>query len=197
MDNNGVMDQLLAIENNGQYYSFAGKEELDKQFPSILRKKFLTYSSYAGKTIDEVFNDKLSKMKVFKASMLSSVKLINNGKGKFAISKLPMQVQWSPVFSFLTCDVNGDHHTDILAAGNLYGVLPFEGRYDASSGTLLLNDGKKSFTTINALESGFIADGEVRDIKTIKSLNGRKLVAVARNNGPISMFTMQSAGSKK
>jgi hypothetical protein len=197
LDNNGVTDQLLAIENNGQYYSFAGKEELDKQIPSILRKNYLTYTSYAGKTIDEVFKDKLGKMKLFKAGMLSSVILINNGKGKFVLDKLPMEVQWSPVFSFLTLDVNGDHQTDILAAGNFYGTVPYEGRYDASTGTLLLNDGKKSFTTVNAIESGFKADGEVRDIKKIKSLNGRILIAVARNNGPISMYTMKRTGNTK
>jgi len=105
-----------------------------------------------------------------------------------------MQAQWSPVFSFLTGDFNNDHQTDILSAGNFYGVLPYEGRYDASFGTVLLSDGKHSFATINSLQSGFMADGEVRDIKCIRSVNGRQLFVVARNNGAISLFALVKPG---
>ena len=188
IDNNGVMDQLVAVESNGQYYSFAGKEDLDKQIPSLLRKDFLTYSSYAGQTLQHVFGNKLDMMTKYTASTLSSVLAINNGKGKFTVSKLPMQVQWSAAMSFLTGDFNADNNTDILTAGNFYGVLPYEGRYDATCGTLLLNDGKQLFRTLNALQSGFVADGEVRDIKAIKSVNGKLLIAVARNNGAISLY---------
>jgi hypothetical protein len=192
MDNNGSMDQLLVSENNRKYYPFIGKEELDKQLPSLLRKNFLTYSSYAGQTIETVFAGNLDKMKVYRADVLSSVMLINNGSGKFIVSKLPGPTQWSPVFSFLIGDFNADHKIDIITAGNFYGVSPYEGRYDASYGSVLLNDGKNMFTPVNPLKSGLIADGEVRDIKQVSSSGGRKLMVIARNNAAVSIYQQTS-----
>jgi hypothetical protein len=41
-----------------------------------------------------------------------------------------------------------------------------------------------------ALQSGFIIDGEVRDIKMIKTITGKKMIAVARNNNTIRMFSL-------
>jgi hypothetical protein len=38
-DNNGSLDQVLAVENDGKYYTFLGKEELEIQIPSVVRKK--------------------------------------------------------------------------------------------------------------------------------------------------------------
>src|SRR5450432_458295 len=57
LDNNGSLDQILAIEKNGKYYTFLGKEELEKQLPALMRKKYADYSSLAGQTIEEVFGD--------------------------------------------------------------------------------------------------------------------------------------------
>ena len=99
-------------------------------------------------------------------------------------------MQWSPVFAFYTADFNQDGTTDILAAGNFYGVLPYEGRYDADYGTVLLNENNTGFKTPGSLQTGFIADGETRDIKTIRTIKGKKMIAVARNNNTIKIFSL-------
>ena len=182
LDNNGAMDQVLAIEKNNSYYTFLGKEEIEKQLPALMRKKYLNYSSFAGQTVEEVFGEKLDHTKKYTASLLSSVLLTNNGKGNFTISKLPMQVQWSPAFTFFTGDFNTDNKTDIIAAGNFYGVLPYEGRYDAGFGNVLLATGAHGFNTLSPIQSGFMAMGEVRDIKKIKLANGHSCLIIARNN---------------
>ena len=188
LDNNGAMDQVLAIEKNNNYYTFLGKEEIEKQLPALMRKKYLNYSSFAGQTVEEVFGEKLDHTKKYTASLLSSVLLTNNGKGNFTISKLPMQVQWSPVFTFFTGDFNADNKTDIISAGNFYGVLPYEGRYDAGFGTVQLNTGYNNFTILSPYQSGFMATGEVRDIKKIKLANGSECLLVARNNDTLLIF---------
>ncbi len=182
LDNNGAMDQVLTIEKNNNYYTFLGKEEIEKQLPALMRKKYLNYSSFAGQTVEEVFGEKLDHTKKYTASLLSSVLLTNNGKGNFTISKLPMQVQWSPAFTFFTGDFNADNKTDIISAGNFYGVLPYEGRYDAGFGNVLLATGATGFNTMSPIQSGFMAMGEVRDIKKIKLANGRRCLIIARNN---------------
>ncbi|MDN3659468.1 VCBS repeat-containing protein [Ferruginibacter paludis] len=188
LDNNGAMDQVLATEKNGKYYTFLGKEEIEKQLPALMRKKYLLYSSFAGQTVEEVFGEKLDHAKKYTASLLSSVTLANNGKGKFTISKLPASVQWSPVFSFLTDDINDDGKPDIISAGNFFGVLPYEGRYDAGLGSVLTNAGSNRFNVLPSYISGFMASGEVRDIKKIKLVNGGEYILVARNNDSILIF---------
>ncbi|MEP6746799.1 MAG: VCBS repeat-containing protein, partial [Bacteroidota bacterium] len=191
LDNNGSLDQLLAVEKNGKYYTFLGKEDLEKQLPGLLRKKYVNYSSLAGQTIEEIFGGKLEIAKKLTASTLSSTLLINNGKGSYAVSKLPIQVQWSPVFTFLTGDFNEDHQTDVIAAGNFYGVLPYEGRYDASYGSVLLSNNSGGFNTLSPFQSGFMPAGEIRDIKAIKMAGGKTLFAVARNNQEILLYQLR------
>ena len=188
-DNNGALDQVLAIEKENKYYTFLGKEDLEKQLPALMRKKYPNYSGLAGQTVEEIFGEKLQHAKAYTASTLSSIMLINNGKGVYKISKLPMQSQWSPVFAFLTGDFNLDRKTDILTAGNFYGVLPYEGRYDASYGSVLLGADAFRFNIPSPLQSGFMAEGEVRDMKTIKTVAGKTLIAVARNNQSILFYT--------
>ena len=188
-DNNGALDQVLAIEKENKYYTFLGKEDLEKQLPALMRKKYPNYSSLAGQTVEEIFGEKLQHAKAYTASTLSSIMLINNGKGVYKIFKLPMQSQWSPVFAFLTGDFNLDRKTDILTAGNFYGVLPYEGRYDASYGSVLLGADAFRFNIPSPLQSGFMAEGEVRDMKTIKTVAGKTLIAVARNNQSILFYT--------
>ncbi|MES2649357.1 MAG: VCBS repeat-containing protein [Bacteroidota bacterium] len=195
IDNNGIIDPLLAIEKNGLYYSFAGKEDLDRQIPSFLRKNYLSYSSYAGQNFHRVFGSKIDSMAVFEATMLSSIMLINN-RNSFTVSKLPAMAQWSVVCNFFTADFNGDNKTDILATGNLYGVTPYEGRYDASDGTMMLSN-KNGFRTIHASTSGLKADGEVRDIKSIRSVEGKKLVLVATNNEPLQVYSVENGNDEK
>jgi len=196
LDNNGAMDQLLAVEKNGQYYPFLGKEEIEKQLPALVRKKYVNYSGFAGQTIEEIFGEKLEHTKKFSAAMLSSVMLLNNGKGKYALSKLPVQVQWSPVFAFLTGDFNADHKTDMVTAGNFYGVLPYEGRYDAGYGTVCLGIGASGFNVLSPFQSGFMARGEVRDIKKIKLANGSQCLLIARNNDTLTFLRVDNNSGK-
>ena len=190
LDNNGSTDQVLAIEKNEKYYTFLGKEELEKQLPALMRKQSSDYSSLAGRTVDELFGDKLQHTKKLAANTLASISLMNDRKGKYIISRLPMQLQWWPVFSF--CD--GFHSADtsaFLAAGNFYGVLPYEGRYDAGYGAVLSCQANGKTTALPALQSGFMPEGEVRDIKTIKTIGQKKIFAVARNNAGILFYRLR------
>lgn len=137
-DGNGQSDQLLAVWRDGSYYPFLGKDELERHMPSLIRKKYNSYSGFAGQTIDQVFGARLDQTRLLQAETLASAKLINTGQGGYLVSPLPIETQWSPIFTFLPYDFDHDGHTDIITAGNFYGVTPYEGRYDAGYGTLLL-----------------------------------------------------------
>ena len=186
LDKNGDMDQLVSIEKNGQYYFFLGKEEIERVLPGMIKKKFLDYKSMAGLTVDEILGDKINEMSKLTVSNLSSV-LIKNIKGNLQVTKLPFPVQWSPVFGFISGDFNKDGADDIITAGNFFGVLPYEGRYDASYGNLLLNQ-SSSFISLPSLQSGLQLDGQVRDIKKIK-IRGKDFLIIARNNDSLLFYS--------
>ena len=173
-DGNGQSDQLLAVAHDGSYYPFLGKDELERHMPALIRKRYNSYSGFAGQTIDQIFGTKLEQARLLQAETLSSVRLINTGQGRYLISRLPAETQWSPIFTFLPYDIDHDGHTDIIAAGNFYGVTPYEGRYDASYGTVLLagTSGDAPFRPAPMTASRLLLDGEIRDSKIIRTRTG-------------------------
>jgi hypothetical protein len=79
-------------------------------------------------------------------------------------------------------DVDGDQFEDIILGGNLYGVQPEMGRYDASYGHVLINQRNGNFKD-KSIDYGFSVPGEIRDVKKI----GRN-VFVFRNNDTVAGF---------
>ena len=157
------------------------RHDLLAQLP-YLKKKYLKYAAYAGQTIQDMFDPVvLSKSIINKATMLETIVLINKGNGKFEIRKLPMEAQLSPVYAICVKDIDRDGFEDIILGGNLYGVKPEVGRYDASHGAFLKGTGNGNFVSIPSRETGLFLDGQIRDIKIIQ-IKGREMLMVARNN---------------
>jgi hypothetical protein len=179
IDGNGVTDQILGVSKGGQCYPFLNKENIEKQLP-VIRKKFANYASMAGLTVDQIFGEHLQYMKKLTANTLYTSMLINTGD-HYRVEKMPAPVQWFPVFAWAVSDFNGDGWKDILAAGNFFGVSPFEGRYDAGFGQVLLQT-KKGWLTPLPIESGLIVNGEVRDIQKLRTGSNQYIYLIARNN---------------
>ena len=95
---------------------------------------------------------------------------------------LPLQAQASVVQGIITGDFNGDGKTDLLLAGNKYGLEVETNRCDAGNGTLLTGDGKGNFSWYNNMESGFWAMREARDMLSLNSTGGKQLIIVSNNN---------------
>jgi len=189
MDGNTVPDQIMSYANNGKYYTFLGKEELEKQLPAIIRKKYTTYKSFAGQTIEQVFGRRLDTAKKMQATTLQSCVMWNNKKGKFIPATLPAPAQWSPAMAICTADMNMDGNPDLITGGNFYGVLPYEGRYDANGGSVLLGNGKGGWEALSTMQSGWDVTGEVRDVKMLRTINGQQLYVVSRNNNRLLFFS--------
>ena len=185
LDGNGRTHQILSVNKGNGYYPFLAKEELEKQLP-VIRKKYPDYSGMAGQTVEQIFGDKLSRCSLLTVNTLSSILLKNNGRS-FSREYLPREVQWSATFAFITGDFNRDGQTDILAAGNFFGVTPYEGKYDAGFGNVLLRS-HGSFTSLFPFQSGLSADGEVRDIKKLRTVNNSSCYIIARNNDTMLFY---------
>lgn len=117
------------------------------------------------------------EVQVFESSVLW------NKEGKLSLEPLPLKAQLAPVYAIETGDFNNDGTTDILLGGNQYRVKPEIGRYDASYGTFLSGNGNGNLT-VQPSSTGWMLDGEVRDIVTV-NVGGKRMIVVARSNAPV------------
>jgi hypothetical protein len=188
LDKNGTVDPLVSYGIDQKYYTFLGKGDIEKQVP-LIKKKFLYFHDFAGKTVEQLFGDSLDTTNPLQAASFQSGVFYNKGNGKFQFKAFPPSAQMSPLFGMGTFSVGNQQ--GLLAGGNFSGVLPYEGRYDADYGDVLLLDGKQDFKYISPTSSGFLLRGEVRDIKAIKTAAG-VIYAVAFNNKPIRFFKLSN-----
>ncbi|MDX1909832.1 MAG: VCBS repeat-containing protein [Saprospiraceae bacterium] len=186
-DNNGTLDPVVAIPENGKHYPMAQKDLLVKQMPG-LKKRYLYATDYAQASMEDIWPKKdLEAAFTTYCYELRSV-WWENQNGKFVRHELPVQAQVSPVFGIICDDFNRDGHPDLLLAGNKYGYEVETGRCDAGNGVLLIGDGKGQFTYLDNLLGGFWAMGEVRDLAQLRGAGGKKWVLVANNNGKMQVY---------
>jgi hypothetical protein len=182
IDKNGTVDPILTYSIDHKDYTFLGKGDIEKQVP-LIKKKFLYYHDFAGKTVNQIFGDSLSSNPLLANSFASGV-FYNKGEGNFEFKALPASAQVSPLFGFAALS---GQNKGLLAGGNFSGVLPYEGRYDADFGDVLILDKGRNFKALSPVSVGFLLKGEVRDIKAIKTAKGI-IYAVAFNNKQIEFF---------
>ena len=186
-DNNQGLEQVLSYNVGDSWFPVAFKDELGKRIPSIINKRFTDYKTFAGKTIDEIFKpEELKDARLLEVDKFESIYLENNGGG-FVVHDLPKEAQVSKIFTWAIADINHDGKPDLLGGGNYWGVSTYQGRYDSSYGLVLVNKGKGSFESLSPIDTGFLLEGEVRDIKSIK-IGTAAMWVIARNNLPLSII---------
>ncbi len=174
-DGDGTVEQIMASTVDGRQYSFLGKDQLEISLPA-LKKTHPTYSEVAGQAVQYMFGDLFKDYTELNAETLSSSCFINDGKGNFKQMNLPDGLQLAPILSFASFNDNSNNY---FAAGNFYGVLPYEGKYDALQPTSFsFNNKTGQFNFQSILPS---VNGEIRDAKWI-NYAGTKVLIVARNN---------------
>ena len=182
-DNNGTKEQIMCYTINGQEYTFLAKDELERALP-VLKKAYERYDEVAGKNVQYMFYDLFKGYTELKAEVLGSSCFLNDGKGNFTRMDLPDEVQLAPIFSF--APLPDGQKGNYLAAGNFYGVLPYEGRYDALYPTLFSYDRDKGqFDQSRILQD---TKGEIRDMKWLNTTGGHKILVMARNNDSLLFY---------
>ena len=184
-DHNGVLKQIITCpDETGVSYPMVMKPDLLRAMPS-LKKKFVKYEQYAGKTIDEVIEQKdLADAVLKKVYTAESAVLRNEGNGSaFTFIPLPTQAQLSPVYSIISTDFDHDGTVDLIVSGNYYDVLPEIGRYDAMKG-LILRGTKTGFEAKSPSETGFWAEDQVRTMKQLK----QGQIILGRNNTKVQVY---------
>lgn len=181
-DSNGSTETVVAIPKDGQYYPLESLQGLSGQMEN-LRKKFNTYRSMAGKTIEEILDKKaLKKGKLYEVNELRSGILMNEGKLSFVPFERDLQL--SPITAFLSYDFDKDGREEVLAGGNYFGVKPYHGRFGSFSGAMIA--GKND--VILGHEMGMdLSQKSVRHFHIIQ-LNGEPYVLVTFNNGKAEVY---------
>lgn len=184
-DKNGSNEQVMAYTIQGKEYTFLAKDELERALP-VLKKAYLSYSEVAGKTVDYVFYDLFKDYTALQAENLASCYFINDGKGHFIKQELPNALQLSPLMSFVEVPDKLGKENLFIGAGNFYGVIPYEGRYDAMLPTVF--NYNKSLKSIQIDLTFQDLNAEVRDMKWLRIGGNNKLLVVASNNNPLSFY---------
>ena len=178
----GNLEQILAFYQHGVSYPLAGRDELVKKIPS-LSGKYPSYKDFGASRIEDIFPaPDLRAAQMREADTFASAVALNNGNGTFTLQPLPPEAQFAPIYASVPGDFDGDGKTDLIVGGNLFGVMPMLGRYDASYGLMLRGDGKGAFTSVDMEKSNIVIDGQVRDMKLLRGAKGGRLILVARNN---------------
>lgn len=182
-DNNGSVDPLICYFIQGKSYPMASRDEMTDQIVS-LRQKFPTYDSYANATIENILSsEQLKSAKKLSANHFETTYFENN-KGIFEAKKLPLQVNFFPVFAISTGDFDHDGNQDILLAGNTDHARIKIGKVDAGYGTLLKGDGKGHFEYVPQLKSGLSVRGCTRDIIKLNGKNGDRVIFAVTEQTP-------------
>jgi hypothetical protein len=180
-DKNGFIDPIICQYTEGVSYPMATRDELTDQIVS-LRQKYSDYEKYSNATINEIFSTaQIDNAKKLKVNYLHTTWL-ENVNGKFITRSLPIQSDFSPVYSICANDFNGDGNIDLLLCGNIDNTRIRIGKIDANYGVLLIGDGKGKFKYVNQIESGLSLKGNVRDILKLDKINGNNLLLIGVNN---------------
>ncbi|WP_439490470.1 VCBS repeat-containing protein [Algoriphagus sp.] len=185
-DQNGSVEQILTIYEGELSYPLVMKGTLLKQLPG-LRKQLTDYASYRDKTIKDLFSQELlTNSIVLKAHTLETTLFINQGGTIFERKSLPSLIQSSPVYSIFSSR-NPDGTWEIIMGGNQSKIKPELGTNLGSYGWLLHGNNENDLRVIPAQQSGLYLPGEIRDIQTIRTGEGPRLLLV-RNNNQIESF---------
>ena len=188
-DKDGLIDPIVCYYIDGKSYPMASKDELLDEMPS-LKKKYIKYSDYADATINDIFSkEQISSAKVYSCGQFASGILFNNGDKGFTFQALPLQAQFSKIYSAIADDFDNDGQKDILIAGNFFSYKTELGKDDASLGLLLKRTGNRTFKAVDPAESGCYINGDVRAMTEIKTAAG-KLFIIGKNNDKVQVLKL-------
>ena len=187
---NGTREQVLTFYKHGVSYPLAGRDEFAGLIPR-LRTRYATYADFGAARVEDIFPaGDLAQATVREAHMFASSVALNNGNGTFTVRPLPAEAQFAPIRAVLVDDFDGNGRPDLLVGGNLYGVPPVLGRYDASYGLLLSGTGDGRFEAVDMERSGLVIEGQVRHMGWLKwaGARGGRLIIVARNDDRLQLL---------
>jgi hypothetical protein len=184
-DENGSVDPIFCFYMQGKSYPYVTRDELLDQM-STMRPRFTDYKSYADATLNTIFsNEELRDAQRLQADFFKTAYFESGADGRFKEKALPLQAQFSPVFTITPLDFDKDGKRDVLLCGNINQARLRFGKYDANYGILLKGDGRGGFQYISQQQSGFHLQGDVRSV-----LNINNTLLFGINQQPVTAYKL-------
>jgi enediyne biosynthesis protein E4 len=188
-DQNGSLDHILSKYENQKTLPLVLKPALLRQIPS-LKKQLLTYASYQNKHLEELFPQAIwANSLALQAERLETSLWINEGKGIFKISPLPLDIQSAPIHSIVALPGKSGLPY-LIFGGNQSRIKPELGSQMGSYGWVLQPISTDRWKAMKPQESGLFVPGEIRSILTLSIENKPNLVVFRNNEKPI-VFTIR------
>ena len=183
-DNNSFPEGIMTFQaENGKDYPYALRHNLIDQMKG-LKKKYPDFESFKKEDMVAIFTkDGLDRCKVWEVNQLKSVVLLNDGNYSFTSLDLPVELQFSCMYTSEVYDFDQDGDMDILFGGNQYNVVPEMGIYDGTYGLYIENQGDSKFVTYKD-GAGFMVKGEIRDFVVSKNQ-----LTVVRSRDTVQTFS--------
>ena len=189
-DLNNSQDLVLGYFNNGEQFPVRGRQCSSEQIPAI-EVKFKDYNSFASASLESIYGKKgLEDARHLQISSFSSKMFINDGKGNFEATDLPIEAQYAPINDLIITDIDQDSIPDIILAGNLFASEVETPRADAGIGLLLKGNGDGSFKTVPMSQSGLILREDTKSLMLLTGSRSSKLLFAASNQGSLKAFSL-------
>jgi len=120
---------------------------------------------------------------------MRTIYLENKGADGFAEQRLPVEAQYSPVYSIAVTDVNGDGNQDMIFTGNNAWTRIKFGRYRANHGMVFLGDGKNHFAYLPQCSTGLNVRGDVRS-SILLNAGGKQELILGVNDDQLKCYSI-------
>jgi len=183
-DNNGKKETLVAVAKEDNYYTIDSKDKLASQMETFIRKKFKNYHGFAGKTIEEIFGDKILKSSICRTVEELRSGYLRNDNGYYSFVPLPDEFQWGPIRHFFL--IHGINK--LIISGAKDDLPPYQGKWMSQKNFLF-----ESLTNYTPLHSNGIdiLNKKVVNIEQI-ILNGKLNLIFFFQNEPSIIYQVKN-----
>ena len=186
-DGNGSYDAVLGYYIHGKCYPMFSRDQLIDEMP-FMRKRFVRYHDYAGKTLDDIFTDtEKNGMDKYSTAFFESGVLINEGKNTFRFKPFPEKAQLSNIDDIIINDLEKNGRPDIIICGNTDDPSVITGNYDACAALVLRPSTNGNYIAEPATSDGLGMKGEVRKMILLDDAGGRRIIFL-RNNAAALIY---------
>ena len=186
IDENGNTETILARNVNGEYFTFAGLDELSGQM-NFLKKKFTDYKKFAGRNIEEIFGEALNKL-AFKEISTTKSGYLQNDNGKFTFIPFNKNLQFAPINTILVVKNLTKNSETAILGGNYFGVPPYHGAYGAFAGAVI-HSGEEMSEKHSGIDFTSMAINNLIEIK----INKTRYVIGFRNDAEPVIYKYQES----
>ena len=188
----GTLQLVEAQFKEGRLLPVRGRSCSTTAMPHLL-KTVPTYSSFASKTINEIYTPQaIEESKRLEINTLESMIFRNDGEGQFSPEPLPFLSQMAPVMDISFSDVNDDGSNEIILAQNFNAAQRETGRMNAGLGVVITINADQTLKEIWPKNSGFFTRADSRRIVLEDFGNdGNIELLLGQNNGELEVFRSQ------